>query len=235
MYEAGAPDAGPELSAVVIAYNEVECIDSVVRELREALERAALRFELVLVDDGSRDGTLERMRELGRASATQVVALQPNRGIGGALRAGFDAARGRYVTWLPGDGQIAPEAVLKLYGLRERAPMLTTVYRHRADAFYRTLISSSLNRLIQWRTGRVAKSGGNYLFERRLWQEYCPAPDDSMLLSTAFRQRLSHAGIEIAEVEIDARSRVAGHSKVLNPRTILRTLGALRRLQRSRR
>ena len=235
MYEASAPDAGPELSAVVIAYNEVECIDSVVGELREALERAALRFELVLVDDGSRDATLERMRELGRAPATQVVALRPNRGIGGALRAGFDAARGRYVTWVPGDGQIAPEAVLKLYGLRERAPMLTTVYRHRADAFYRTLISSSLNRLIEWRTGRVAKSGGNYLFERRLWQQYCPAPDDSMLLSTAFRQRLSQAGIEIAEVEIDARSRLAGHSKVLNPRTILRTLGALRQLQRFRR
>jgi glycosyltransferase involved in cell wall biosynthesis len=235
MDEAGAPDAGPDLSAVVIAYNEAECIATVVSELRDALEHAALRFELVLVDDGSRDGTLERMRELGSSPALQVVALQPNRGIGGALRAGFDAARGRYVTWVPGDGQIAPEAVLKLFALREQAPMLTTVYRHRADAFYRHVISRSLNKLIQWRTGRVAKSGGNYLFERRLWQQYSPAPDDSMLLSTAFRQRLSQAGVAIAEVEIDARSRVAGHSKVLNPRTILRTLSALRQLHRPRR
>jgi glycosyltransferase involved in cell wall biosynthesis len=218
----------PELSVVVIAYNEEACIDSVVRELREKLDVASVRHELVLVDDGSGDATPSRMRALAAEDPRIVVVpLCPNRGIGGALRAGFDAAAARYVTWVPGDGQIAPEAVLELYMQRLRAPMLTTVYRTRADAWYRHVISQSLNRLIELRTGRRAKSGGNYLFERALWQAHAPRSDDSMMLSTAFRHNLKDAEVPIVEIEIDARARVAGHSKVLNPRTIFRTVAAL--------
>ena len=221
-----------DLSTVVIAYNEAECLLAVVDELHATLTRAGMRFELVLVDDGSTDATLLRMRELeARHPEVQVVPLSPNRGIGGALRAGFDAARGRSVTWVPADGQIAPAVVARLYAERKRAPMLTTVYSSRADAWYRHVISSSLNRLIKWRTGTAAKSGGNYLFERSLWQQYAPAADDSMMLSTAFRKRLREASVPIVEVEIAARARVAGYSKVLNPRTILRTLRGLLELR----
>ncbi|HTU60984.1 MAG TPA: glycosyltransferase family 2 protein [Polyangiales bacterium] len=221
----------PNLSCVVIAFNEALCLNTVVRELVAALDRAAIGFELVLVDDGSRDQTLERMRELAAWDARiQVVPLPENRGIGGALRAGFDAARGRFVTWVPADGQIGPDVVTNLYAQRARAPMLTTVYVARADAWYRHVISGSLNRLIEWRTGAAAKSGGNYLFERGLWLAHAPAPDDSMLLSTAFRARLREANVPILEVEIAARARVAGHSKVLNPRTIARTLWSLLKL-----
>jgi glycosyltransferase involved in cell wall biosynthesis len=208
----------------------------VVRELQRALDRHALEYELVLVDDGSRDATLDRMRELASATPRiRVVPLQPNRGIGGALRAGFDAAQGEYVTWLPADGQIAPEAVLALFAERARAPMLTTVYRHRADGWYRHLISSTLNRVITWRTGQAAKSGGNYLFERRLWLQHAPGRDDTMMLSTAFRQSLRAAHVPIVEIEIDARARVGGRSKVLNPRTILRTLRATLQLGKHKR
>jgi glycosyltransferase involved in cell wall biosynthesis len=220
------------LSCVVIAYNEAVCLAAVVRELVSALAQANIAFQLVLVDDGSRDATLERMRELAAWDARiRVVPLPENRGIGGALRAGFDAARGAFVTWVPADGQIGPDVVTKLYAARARAPMLTTVYTARADAWYRHVISGSLNRLISWRTGTAAKSGGNYLFEQRLWREHAPAPDDSMMLSTAFRARVRAAHIPILEVEIAARARVAGHSKVLNPRTILRTLRALLKLR----
>jgi glycosyltransferase involved in cell wall biosynthesis len=225
-----------ELSVVVIAYNEAACIVQAVGELSRALERAGMSFELVLVDDGSSDATLERMRELAaRASQIRVLALSPNRGIGAALRAGFDAATGRSVSWVPADGQIAPEVVLELYAQRARAPMLTTVYRSRADAWYRHVISSTLNRVITWRTGQAAKSGGNYLFEGSLWRLYAPASDDSMMLSTAFRQRLREAGVPIVEIEIDARSRMGGRSKVLNARTILRTLKATWQLSRAKR
>jgi dolichol-phosphate mannosyltransferase len=220
------------LSVVVIAFNEAECIVPVVRELTTEIVRARVRFEVVLVDDGSGDATLARMHELAAQDArVRVVPLTPNRGIGGALRAGFDAAVGRHVTWVPADGQIGPDTVVQLYAARASAPMLTTVYRSREDAWYRHAISSVLNRLIRWRTGQVAKSGGNYLFERKLWVQHAPAADDTMLLSTAFRQQLRSAGVPILEIEIAARARRGGRSKVLNPRTILRTLKALLELR----
>jgi glycosyltransferase involved in cell wall biosynthesis len=222
-----------ELSVVVIAYNEQECLEQVVRELSATLDGDAIAHELVLVDDGSSDGTLAQMHALEADDARiQVVALNPNRGIGGALRAGFDSARGQYVTWIPADGQIGPDAILSLYERRTSAPMITTVYRTRDDAWYRHAISQTLNRMIKLRTGQVAKSGGNYLFERRLWERYAPREDDSMMISTEFRANVRAAGETIDELEIDARARVAGHSKVLNPRTIGRTLRALGKLGR---
>lgn len=229
-----AREEAPELSVVVIAYDEEECLEPVVRELTDALALAGIGFELVLVDDGSRDATPSIMRRLaGEDPRLLVVPLSPNRGIGGALRAGFDRARGAYVTWIPADGQIGPDAVVELFRRRREAPMLTTVYVGRDDPFYRTVISRTLNAIIRARTGEVAKSGGNYLFEREAWERYAPAPDDSMMISTAFRKRLREASVPIVEVPIRARARVAGSSKVLNARTILRTLASTLSMRRS--
>jgi SAM-dependent methyltransferase len=225
--------AAPELSVVVIAYNEEACIAQVVTELARALERATIDYELVLVDDGSSDGTLAEMRAVAQGSTRiRLVPLQPNRGIGGALRAGFDAALGAFVSWVPADGQIPPEVVIELHRRRHEAAMLTTVYTARDDAWIRMLISNSLNALIRLRTGQVAKSGGNYLFARSTWTAYAPTADDSMMFSTAFRHNLRKHSQSIVEVEMAARARVAGHSKVLNPRTIWRTLDGLLRIAR---
>ncbi|MCA9601835.1 MAG: glycosyltransferase family 2 protein [Myxococcales bacterium] len=218
----------PALSVVVIAFNEEESLEGVVEELLDEVRGAKIAFECVLVDDGSRDGTLAAMRRLEELhSEVRVVALPENGGIGAALRGGFDAARGDYVTWVPADGQIPPNVVVDLFAQRDRAAMLTTVYRTRDDVWIRHVISSSLNWMIRMRTGRVAKSGGNYLFRRAAWLDHAPPKDDSMMISTGFRHRLREAGESIEEVEIDCRARVAGHSKVLNPRAIWRTFRAL--------
>jgi hypothetical protein len=225
--QAGASTARPSLSVVVIAFDEEECLEDVVHELVARLSREAISFEVVLVDDGSHDGTLRIMQRLAsRDVRLRVVPLSPNRGIGGALRAGFDATRGRFLTWIPADGQIDPETVVQLYRRRGEAPMLTTVYVARDDARYRAWISNTLNAIIRLRTGQSAKSGGNYLFRREAWERYAPRHDDTMMSSTAFRSNLRAEGQAIVEVPIRARGRFAGRSKVLNARTILRTFAA---------
>lgn len=231
---AGETSARCDLSIVVIAFNEEECIEDVVTELAHAIALAGIAFEIVLVDDGSSDHTLPIMQRMAaRDARLRVVPLSPNRGIGGALRAGFDAAKGEHVTWIPADGQIDPASVVALYERRGEAPMLTTIYASREDAAYRALISNTLNTFIELRTGQKAKSGGNYLFRRDLWERYAPRGDDTMMISTAFRKNLRDAGEPIVEVPIRARARVAGRSKVLNPRTILRTFVATALMRRS--
>jgi glycosyltransferase involved in cell wall biosynthesis len=223
----------PELSVVVIAFNEEACLQLVVRELLGCLQAADIDAECVLVDDGSRDRTLEIMRAMAAEfSRIRVVSLGVNGGIGAALRAGFDAAQGAYLTWIPADGQIGPEVVVTLFRRRLEAAMLTTVYRARADHWIRHVISKTLNTIIRIRTGHVAKSGGNYLFSRAAWERHSPRDDDSMMISTAFRHALLAGGERIVEVEIDARARVAGESKVLNARSIWRTLAATLRMVR---
>ncbi len=224
-------DTPPDLSVVVIAFNEEDCLEPVIDELRDALDGAGgLRWELVCVDDGSTDATPAILDRLAGLDPRIRAVHQPNRGIGGALRTGFDRARGGHVTWVPADGQIAPETVLELYRRRDEAPMLTTVYRTRDDHWMRMVISNTLNTMIRVRTGEVAKSGGNYLFSRAAWQAHGPRDDDSMMISTAFRHNLREAGTPPVEVEIDCRARIGGRSKVLNPRTILRTAAQLLRM-----
>ncbi|MCA9538200.1 MAG: glycosyltransferase [Myxococcales bacterium] len=227
-----ATDETPALSVVMIAFNEEECLVPVVEELQRALDAAGVGHELVLVDDGSTDATPGQMDALAARDGRIRAVHQPNGGIGAALRTGFNAARGDFVTWVPADGQIGPEVVLELFGRRGEADMLTTIYRTRADAWYRTVISRSLNAMIKLKTGEVAKSGGNYLFARRAWLDYGPQGDDSMMISTAFRQNLRNAGRPPVEVEIDCRPRQAGRSKVLNARTIGRTAAQLLRMGR---
>jgi dolichol-phosphate mannosyltransferase len=225
--------SGLLLSVVVIAFNEEECLARVVDELLGVVragcaDEGSAQFECVLVDDGSADGTLAAMQALAaKHPEVRAVPLAKNGGIGAALRAGFDAARGDFVTWVPADGQIPPTVIVELLRRRHEATMLTTVYRTRDDHWLRHLISKSLNTLIRLRTGRVAKSGGNYLFRRTAWLAHAPTADDSMMISTAFRHRLLESGETIVEVDIDARARVAGSSKVLNPRAIWRTFASL--------
>ncbi|MBU0552651.1 glycosyltransferase family 2 protein [Myxococcota bacterium] len=227
--EATAPP--PSLSIVMIAFNEAAPLAAVVTELRAALDEAAVPFELILVDDGSADDTLSIMEGLADDGRTQVWT-QPNGGIGAALCTGYEALRGDYATWVPADGQIAPESVLALYAHREEATMVASYYTARDDAWYRMVISKSLNALVRLRTGEWKKSGGSYIFRRQAWADYGPKGEASMVISEAFRQALLDAGEPVTEIGIKARARVAGRSKVLNPRAILRTLAGLRRMRR---
>ncbi|MEM9729466.1 MAG: glycosyltransferase family 2 protein, partial [Myxococcota bacterium] len=220
----------PALSVVVIAYNEDEGLVGMVDELMATLREGTVSFEIVLVDDGSTDETGSIMESLEKEHQGVTVRRHtPNRGIGGALRAGFDAASGNYLTWLPADSQIPPGVVLELFDRRRLGAIVTTVYRERADHWMRNVISKSLNAMIWLRTGHVAKSGGNYLMSRATWEEYGPRGDDSMMLSTAFRNNVRNAGHLVIEHEIDCRARAAGRSKVLNPTTIFRTVAGLLR------
>ena len=123
-----------------------------------ALTAADIHFEIVIVNDGSTDATASQAESLADADRRVRVIHQENKGIGGALRTGFNGSVGEYITWIPADGQIGPETVLELYACRHQAPMVTTIYRTRDDPWYRTVISQTLNTIIKMKTGEVAKS-----------------------------------------------------------------------------
>ena len=88
--------AAVELSVVAPVYDERENLDALVDELVRTLDAAALQFEILLVDDGSTDGSSARIAELARASAGRVrgIHFRANRGQTAAFDAGFRAARG---------------------------------------------------------------------------------------------------------------------------------------------
>ena len=141
----------PTVSVVVPVFNEAEVLDVLHRRLTETLERSGESFELVLVDDGSRDGSWERMERLAAADRRVVlVRLSRNFGHQMAITAGVDAARGQAVALIDADLQDPPEVLLEMiarwregfdvvYGRRTRRRGETWFKRASAAGFYRVI------------------------------------------------------------------------------------------------
>jgi len=136
----------PRLSAVVPAYNEVECLPLLVGELRSALEATGRSWEMVLVDDGSRDGTGEAMEaERARDARIRVLRLEQNAGQSAALAVGLSHARGDVVVTLDADLQNDPADIPALLAALERADVVSGVRTPRNDDWVRRVSSRVAN------------------------------------------------------------------------------------------
>ena len=128
-------DSPPQLSAVVPAYNEVESLPQLLTELRAALDGAGQPWELVLVDDGSTDGTGELLRaEAARDPRLAVVRFEKNAGQSAALAAGLQRARGDVVVTLDADLQNDPADIPDLLAALAGADVVSGVRARRHDS-----------------------------------------------------------------------------------------------------
>ena len=142
---AAAP-AAPELSLVIPAYNERENVVPLLAELREALATVARSYEIVMVDDGSRDGTAEWLtREAGRDPRLVPVLLAGNCGQSMALAAGLRHARGAVIVTLDADLQNDPADLPRVLAALEGADVVSGVRARRQDDWRRRLSSRIAN------------------------------------------------------------------------------------------
>jgi glycosyltransferase involved in cell wall biosynthesis len=145
----------PEISVVVPLYDEVENVADLHRELTGALESMGRPYEILLVDDGSRDGTLERLVELeARDRRVRVLRLRRNFGQTAAFSAGFDHAKGSIVVTSDGDLQNDPADIPALVARLEQGyDMVCGWRRERRDPVSRRIPSWFANKIISWSTG----------------------------------------------------------------------------------
>jgi dolichol-phosphate mannosyltransferase len=206
--------SAPELSVIVFAFNEETNIAPVLLELRRWLSAHEPLAEIVFVDDGSSDGTFSEAAKALSGALHQLLRHETNRGIGAALKTGVRAAKGPWVTFLPADGQIAPDAIGKLRAAaaRERADVVFSVYDHRDDGLHRKVLSAGVRSLIWLVHGVRMRSDGPYLFRRSLFDPDQLAPD-TFFLNFEFPIRMLGAGVPTGVVTIDCRPRRSGRSK----------------------
>lgn len=207
-----APDC-PALTVIVFAYNEAENVPTVLAELRAWLVAHVPSAEVVFVDDGSSDGTGDAARRALSGYRHRVVTHARNSGIGAALKSGVRASRGSWVTFLPADGQIAPDALETLMAARrDETEVVFSVYADRDDGIHRKVLSWGVRALIRGLHGVPMRSDGPYLFRRELFVPEQLAPD-SFFLNFEFPLRVVRAGLPYETVTISCRPRLAGQSK----------------------
>ncbi len=145
-----------DISVVVPVYNEEECIEALCDRLHESLSRLGRTYEIILVDDGSRDRTWERMRAAAaRLSNFRLLRFRRNFGQTAAMSAGFDAARGDVVITLDADLQNDPADIpLLLERMNPGVDVVSGWRKDRKDPFLtRRLPSMIANGLISRITG----------------------------------------------------------------------------------
>lgn len=136
----------PALSIVIPAYNERENLAPLLAELRAAIAATGRSAEIVLVDDGSDDGSGDWLRaEAARDSALRPVFLAGRAGQSAALAAGFLRARGLVIVTLDADLQNDPADLPRVLAALEGADLVSGVRAHRQDTFARRLQSRIAN------------------------------------------------------------------------------------------
>lgn len=136
----------PYLSVVVPVYDEEASLGPLHAELDAAAGEIGGGVEILYVDDGSRDGSLARLRELAaRDPRVRVVALEGNHGQSAALEAGFRRARGEIVAMLDADGQNDPADLPRLLARLSEVDVVNGVRTGRLDSAVRKLSSRIAN------------------------------------------------------------------------------------------
>ena len=147
-------DTRPALSVVVPAYNEVDNLAPLFAELRAALEATGRTWEIVMVDDGSRDGTAEAiLAESHRDPRVVALLLERNAGQSAALAAGLSRVRGDIVVTIDADLQNDPADLPLLLAALEHADVVSGRRAQRRDDWVRRISSRIANGVRRWAIG----------------------------------------------------------------------------------
>lgn len=152
------------LSVVIPILNEREILPELVSRVHAVLAPLADRFEIIFVDDGSSDGSLQVLLEIQASNPTvRIVELSRNFGQTAALAAGIDLARGDTIITMDGDLQHTPEDIPRFVEKLELGCDIVSGWRQvRTDSFFLRRIPSLLaNRLMSWRSGIRIKDFGS--------------------------------------------------------------------------
>ena len=203
-----------DLSIVVPLYNEGESVDALYEEVSAAAGRLGREYEIVLVDDGSRDRTLEKLRAIaGRDPRVKVVRFRRNYGQTAALQAGFDHAQGAVVITLDGDLQNDPDDFrLLLDSIEQGCDVVCGWRRDRKDKLLsRRIPSRAANWLIGSLTGTRIHDNGCTLKAYRL--EVIRKARLYAEMHRFLAPMLCLSGCRYEEVVVNHRARRFGTSK----------------------
>jgi dolichol-phosphate mannosyltransferase len=209
-----------------MAFNEAASLAAVTAEIHGVLASLGISYELLIVDDGSSDGTGAIADGLAATLAgVRVLHHHVNLGLGAVYRTGFAEARGDLVTFFPADGQFPATIIGRYLAAIEDADMILGTLPERGGPAAARLLSLAERLLLRALFGHFPRFQGIVMFRRGLL-------DGTRLVSQGrgwtvlmeFILRQARAGARIKNLPITIRPRRGGASKVNNLRSIASNL-----------
>lgn len=221
------------LSIVVPAYNEEENVEQAIQRISAVAQTLGIDYEIILVNDGSRDRTGEIGAALeGRVPNYRLVQHFPNRGYGGALKAGFATATKDLIAFIPADNQFDFAEIRPLLAALDHADIVSGYRANRQDSPLRKLNAFGWNILVRLLFGYLCRDidCGFKVFKRDVLRAVHLESDGAMI-DTELLAGARARGYRIAEVPVTHLPRVAGSPTGANPRVILRAFRDLIRFR----
>ena len=226
----------PAVSSVTAffpCYNDAPVIGSLVEAVHEVLRESVDAFEVVVVDDGSEDDSLAVLREVaGRLANVRVVVHERNRGYGGALRSGFEAATKELIAYTDGDAQYDPAEIEVLWNrLTDDADLVNGYKISRSDPLHRIIIGRIYHHIVKFLFRlRVRDVDCDFRLMRRQVFEKVVLTRSSGVICVELMKKVRDHGYRIAQVPVHHYHRSYGKSQFFNFRRVGRTLADLARL-----
>ncbi len=221
------------LSVVMPAYNEEANVAVAVERVSKVMQSLGLEHEIIVVNDGSRDRTGDVVRDLqARIPHLKLVEHFPNRGYGGALKAGFAAAQHDWIAFAPSDNQFDFGEVTQLMACAPEADIISGYRAHRQDPFIRRLNAFGWNTVVRLLFGYLCRDidCGFKLFRRELL-DHVHIESNGAMIDTEFLAGARARGYRITDVPVTHLPRTAGHPTGANLKVILRAFRDLIRFR----
>lgn len=214
------------LSVFFPAYNDSGTIASMVVSALLAARTLTPDHEVIVINDGSRDGTPQVLDELARVyPEVRIVHHQVNRGYGGALRSGFAAATKDLVFYTDGDAQYDPSEMALLWQRMTPDVDLVNGYKiSRSDPLHRIVIGRVYHHTVKTLFGlKVRDVDCDFRMMRRSIFEKVELTKNSGVICLELMKKVQDAGFRIAEVPVHHFHRAYGRSQFFNVPRIFRT------------
>jgi glycosyltransferase involved in cell wall biosynthesis len=219
------------LSVFFPAYNDAPSLPGLLAKTFAVLREHVPEYEVIVVNDGSRDETARVLEELRRQYAPhlRVITHPSNRGYGGALRSGLEAATKEFVFYTDGDGQYDPgELPLLLAAMRPGVGFVNGYKLRRQDPRHRIWLGCAYNLFARalFRI-RIRDIDCDYRLIRRELLEDIRLTCTSGTVCVELVRKLELSGCEVVEVGVQHYPRLHGRSQFFRFRSLMTTLAQL--------
>lgn len=222
-------DKLPELSVFFPFWNEEKNIESVVSKALNIVSSIAKKWEIIIVDDGSSDSTLEIAQKLAEENNNiKVVSHMPNRGYGAALREGFSHAKYKYVVFTDGDEQFDFSEITKFVEKIQNSDMVIGFRTKRKDHnIGKRLLLMNLLKVwdfILFHFSFRDIDCGFKMFKKRALEQIMPFRSEGAMITTEILAKAKKKKLKIEEVGVTHYPRLHGDQSGTNFPVVIRAI-----------